>query len=55
MELKKITDDFYHVIYKVDLANKTCSCDDFHFRNKKKKNYKCKHLIHCIGLKEVKE
>ena len=50
-EIIEVTPDFFNVIkddktkYDIDLALKTCTCDDFHFQPKeKKKKYRCKHF-----------
>jgi len=52
-EIIEITPDFFKIIkinkeikeYKVDLAQKTCTCPDFQFKPKeKKKKYRCKHF-----------
>ena len=42
-------------IYRVDIANNTCSCDNFQFQPmEKKKHYKCRHLKMCGGVINVK-
>ena len=38
--------------YKVDVAANWCTCDDYYFRKKTKKKYKCKHLQMCGGIRD---